>query len=166
MAVGQVIRKDSGSHYDRFRDRIMFPIHDSRGRCIGFGGRVMGDEQPKYLNTSDTLLFHKRQELYGLHEARQALRHIERLLIVEGYMDVVGLARHGIEYAVATLGTATTEEHLNRLLRISDELIFCFDGDRAGRDAAWKALETALPHTPSTARHGERFAPPPGKARR
>ena len=146
LAVGQVIRKDSGSHYDRFRDRIMFPIHDSRGRCIGFGGRVMGDEQPKYLNTSDTLLFHKRQELYGLHEARQALRHIERLLVVEGYMDVVGLARHGIEYAVATLGTATTEEHLNRLLRISDELIFCFDGDRAGRDAAWKALETALPH--------------------
>ena len=146
LAVGQIIRKDSGSHYDRFRDRIMFPIRDSRGRCIGFGGRVMGDEQPKYLNTSDTVLFHKRQELYGLYEARQALRNIERLVVVEGYMDVVGLARHGIEYAVATLGTATTDEHLNRLLRISDEVVFCFDGDRAGRDAAWKALETSLPH--------------------
>ena len=146
LAIGQIIRKDSGSHYDRFRDRIMFPIRDSRGRCIGFGGRVMGDEQPKYLNTSDTVLFHKRQELYGLFEARQALRNIERLVVVEGYMDVVGLARHGIEYAVATLGTATTDEHLNRLLRISDEIVFCFDGDRAGRDAAWKALETSLPH--------------------
>ncbi len=146
LAVGQIIRKDSGSHYDRFRDRVMFPIRDSRGRCIGFGGRVMGDEQPKYLNTSDTVLFHKRQELYGLYEARQALRTIERLVVVEGYMDVVGLARHGIEYAVATLGTATTDEHLNRLLRISDEIVFCFDGDRAGRDAAWKALETSLPH--------------------
>ena len=146
LAVGQIIRKDSGSHYDRFRDRIMFPIRDSRGRCIGFGGRVMGDEQPKYLNTSDTVLFHKRQELYGLYEARQALRNIERLVVVEGYMDVVGLARHGIEYSVATLGTATTDEHLNRLLRISDEIVFCFDGDRAGRDAAWKALETSLPH--------------------
>ena len=146
LAVGQIIRKDSGSHYDRFRDRIMFPIRDSRGRCIGFGGRVMGDEQPKYLNTSDTVLFHKRQELYGLYEARQALRNIERLVVVEGYMDVVGLARHGIEYAVATLGTATTDEHLNRLLRLSDEIVFCFDGDRAGRDAAWKALETSLPH--------------------
>jgi DNA primase len=146
LAVGQIVRKDSGSHYDRFRDRVMFPIRDSRGRCIGFGGRVMGDEQPKYMNTSDTVLFHKRQELYGLFEARQVLRNIERLVVVEGYMDVVGLARHGIEYAVATLGTATTDEHLNRLLRISDEIVFCFDGDRAGRAAAWKALETSLPH--------------------
>ena len=146
LAVGQIIRKDSGSHYDRFRDRIMFPIRDSRGRCIGFGGRVMGDEQPKYLNTSDTVLFHKRQELYGLYEARQVLRHIERLVVVEGYMDVVGLARHGIEYSVATLGTATTDEHLNRLFRLADEVVFCFDGDRAGRDAAWKALEISLPH--------------------
>jgi len=146
LAVGQIIRKDSGSHYDRFRDRIMFPIRDTRGRCIGFGGRVMGDEQPKYLNTSDTVLFHKRQELYGLYEARQVLRNIERLVVVEGYMDVVGLARHGIEYAVATLGTATTDEHLNKLLRLCDEVIFCFDGDRAGRDAAWRALLTSLPH--------------------
>jgi len=146
LAVGQIIRKDNGSHYDRFRDRIMFPIRDARGRSIGFGGRVMGDEQPKYLNTSDTVLFHKRQELYGLYEARQALRQIDRLVVVEGYMDVVGLARHGIDFAVATLGTATTDEHLNRLFRLTDEVIFSFDGDRAGRDAAWKALETALPH--------------------
>ena len=145
-AVGQVVRKDNGKHYDRFRDRIMFPIHDVRGRCIGFGGRVMGDEQPKYLNTSDTVLFHKRQELYGLYEARQALRSIERLVVVEGYMDVVALARHGINFAVATLGTATTDEHLNRLFRLTDEVNFCFDGDRAGKDAAWKALQTALPH--------------------
>ncbi len=150
LAVGQIIRRDTGKHYDRFRDRVMFPIRDARGRCIGFGGRVMSqekdDKQPKYLNTSDTVLFHKRQELYGLYEARQALRQIDRLLVVEGYMDVVGLARHGIDYAVATLGTATTDEHLNRLFRLCDEVNFCFDGDRAGRDAAWKALETALPH--------------------
>ena len=146
LAVGQVIRKDNGNQYDRFRDRIMFPIRDARGRCIGFGGRVMGDEQPKYLNTSDTVLFHKRQELYGLYEARQALRNIDRLLIVEGYMDVVALSRHGFDFAVATLGTATTDEHLNRLFRLTDEACFCFDGDRAGRDAAWKALEIALPH--------------------
>jgi DNA primase len=145
LAVGQIIRKDSGSHYDRFRDRVMFPIRDARGRCIGFGGRVMGDEQPKYLNTSDTVLFHKRQELYGLFEARQALRNIDKLVVVEGYMDVVALARHGIDYAVATLGTATTEEHLNKLFRLCDEIVFSFDGDRAGRDAAWKALEIALP---------------------
>lgn len=146
LATGQIIRKDNGSHYDRFRDRIMFPIRDARGRCIGFGGRIMGDEQPKYLNTSDTVLFHKRQELYGLYEARQILRSIDRLVVVEGYMDVAGLARHGIDYAVATLGTATTEEHLNRLFRLTDEVIFCFDGDRAGRDAAWKALSISLPH--------------------
>ncbi|MBT8077281.1 MAG: DNA primase [Gammaproteobacteria bacterium] len=146
LAVGQVIRKDSGSHYDRFRDRIMFPIRDARGRCIGFGGRIMGDEQPKYLNTSDTVLFHKRQELYGLYEARQALRDIEQLVVVEGYMDVVGLARHGVDFAVATLGTATTDEHLNRVFRLCDNVSFCFDGDRAGRAAAWKALQTALPH--------------------
>ena len=146
LAVGQIIRKDNGQHYDRFRDRIMFPINDARGRCIGFGGRVMGDEQPKYLNTSDTVLFHKRQELYGLYEAQQSLRSIDRLVVVEGYMDVVGLARHGIHNAVATLGTATTDEHLKRLFRLCDEVVFSFDGDRAGREAAWKALETALPH--------------------
>lgn len=145
LAVGLIIRKDNGKHYDRFRERIMFPIRDSRGRCIGFGGRVMGQEKPKYLNSPETVLFHKGRELYGLYEARQAIRNIERLVVVEGYMDVIGLARHGIDFAAATLGTATTDEHLNRLFRLSDEVHFCFDGDRAGRAAAWRALETALP---------------------
>jgi DNA primase len=145
LACGLIIRKDNGKHYDRFRDRIMFPIRDARGRVIGFGGRVMGKEEPKYLNSPETVLFHKGRELYGLYEARQALRSIDRLVVVEGYMDVVGLARHGIEFATATLGTATTDEHLNRLFRMCDEVLFSFDGDRAGRAAAWKALENALP---------------------
>jgi DNA primase len=145
LATGLIIRKDNGQHYDRFRDRIMFPIRDSRGRTIGFGGRVMGNDEPKYLNSPETVLFHKGRELYGLFEARQALRSVERLVVVEGYMDVVGLARHGIDFATATLGTATTDEHLNRLFRMCDEVSFCFDGDRAGRAAAWRALENALP---------------------
>ncbi len=146
LAAGLVIRKDNGSHYDRFRDRIMFPIRDVRGRCIGFGGRAMGDGEPKYLNSPETVLFHKGRELYGLCEARQALRQIDRFVVVEGYMDVVALARHGIDFSVATLGTATTEEHLNRLFRLTENIDFCFDGDRAGQQAAWRALETALPH--------------------
>ena len=145
LAVGLVIRKDTGSHYDRFRDRIMFPIRDARGRCVGFGGRVMADEEPKYLNSPETVLFHKGRELYGLFEARQAIRNIERLVVVEGYMDVIGLARHGIDIGVATLGTATTDDHLNRLFRLTEDVFFCFDGDKAGRAAAWRALETALP---------------------
>ena len=145
LALGLIIRKDNGQHYDRFRDRIMFPIRDARGRCIGFGGRVMGNEEPKYLNSPETVLFHKGRELYGLYEARQALRQIDRLVVVEGYMDVIGLARHGIDFSVATLGTATTDEHLNRLFRLCDEIVFSFDGDRAGRAAAWRALENALP---------------------
>ena len=148
LATGLIIRKDNGQHYDRFRDRIMFPIRDARGRTIGFGGRVLNPDEKnaKYLNSPETVLFHKGRELYGLYEARQALRSIERLIVVEGYMDVVGLARHGIDFAVATLGTATTDEHLNRLFRMCDEIAFSFDGDRAGRAAAWKALEIALPH--------------------
>ena len=145
LATGLIIRKDNGRHYDRFRGRLMFPIRDARGRAIGFGGRTLGDGDPKYLNSPETVLFHKGRELYGLYEARQALRQIERLLVVEGYMDVVALARHGIDFAVATLGTATTSEHLNRLFRLTDDVLFCFDGDRAGRAAAWRALETALP---------------------
>jgi DNA primase len=145
LATGLIIRKDNGQHYDRFRDRIMFPIRDARGRTIGFGGRVMGKEEPKYLNSPETVLFHKGRELYGLFEARQALRNIRQLVVVEGYMDVVGLARHGIDFAVATLGTATTVDHLNSLFRLCDDVYFAFDGDRAGRAAAWKALETALP---------------------
>ena len=146
LAAGLIIRKDDGRNYDRFRDRIMFPIRDTRGRTIGFGGRAMGDGEPKYLNSPETVLFHKGRELYGLYEARQALRHIERLVVVEGYMDTVALARHGIDFSVATLGTATTVEHLNRLFRLTDYVDFCFDGDRAGKAAAWRALETALPH--------------------
>lgn len=145
LAVGLVIRKDNASHYDRFRDRIMFPIRDARGRCIGFGGRVIGDQEPKYLNSPETVLFHKGRELYGLYEARQAIRNIEMLVVVEGYMDVVGLARHSIEFAVATLGTATSDDHLTRLFRLTEEVIFCFDGDSAGRAAAWRALEATLP---------------------
>jgi len=145
LATGLIIRNDKGQHYDRFRDRIMFPIRDARGRTIGFGGRVMGDGEPKYLNSPETVLFHKGRELYGLYEARQALRQIDRLVVVEGYMDTVALARHGIDFAVATLGTATTSEHLNRLFRLTENVYFCFDGDSAGRKAAWRALENALP---------------------
>ena len=145
LATGLIIRKDNGKHYDRFRDRVMFPIRDARGRTIGFGGRIMGDGEPKYLNSPETVLFHKGRELYGLYEARQALRNIERLVVVEGYMDAVSLARHGIEYSVATLGTATTNEHLNRLFRLTDNVYFSFDGDEAGKKAAWRALENALP---------------------
>ncbi len=146
LATGLIIRKDNGKHYDRFRDRVMFPIRDTRGRTIGFGGRTMGDGEPKYLNSPETVLFHKGRELYGLYEARQALRHIERLVVVEGYMDTVAMARHGIDFAVATLGTATTDEHLNRLFQLTDNAYFAFDGDRAGKKAAWRALENALPH--------------------
>jgi DNA primase len=131
-------------YYDRFRDRVMFPIRDARGRTIGFGGRVLDKGEPKYLNSPETELFHKGRELYGLYEARQASRTLTRLLIVEGYMDVVRLHQAGITCAVATLGTATTPEHLSRVFRICNELIFCFDGDRAGRAAAWRALENSL----------------------
>ncbi len=144
LATGLIIRKDNGQHYDRFRERIMFPIRDHRGRTIAFGGRALGDGEPKYLNSPETVLFHKGRELYGLYEARQALRHIDRLLVVEGYMDVVALARHGIQFATATLGTATTPDHLSRLFRLTDHVAFCFDGDRAGRAAAWRALENSL----------------------
>lgn len=143
--TGMAIEREGGGFYDRFRHRIMFPIRDTRGRVIGFGGRVLGDSEPKYLNSPETPLFIKGQALYGLYEARQALRDIPRLLVVEGYMDVVGLAQHGIAYAVATLGTATTAEHLKQLFRVCNQVIFCFDGDRAGRAAAWRALENALP---------------------
>ncbi len=142
---GMLIENEDGKRYDRFRNRIMFPIRDRRGRTIGFGGRALGDDKPKYLNSPETPLFHKGKELYGLFEAQQALRKIDQLLVVEGYMDVTSLAEHGIRYAVATLGTATTREHLSLLFRTTDKIIFCFDGDRAGREAAWKALQVALP---------------------
>ena len=145
ILAGLVVEKEGGKRYDRFRDRIMFPIRDRRGRVIAFGGRVLGDEKPKYLNSPETPVFHKGRELYGLYEARQALRELPRLLVVEGYMDVVALAQFGVRYAVATLGTAVTPEHLDLLFRQTDEVVFCFDGDRAGRDAAWRGLENALP---------------------
>jgi len=145
FAAGLLVEREGGGHYDRFRDRIMFPIHDSRGRIVGFGGRVMGSGEPKYLNSPETAVFHKGQELYGLYEARQAERRLTRLLVVEGYMDVVALARHGIRDAAATLGTATTSEQIKRLFRVVPSLVFCFDGDRAGRAAAWRALQASLP---------------------
>jgi len=158
LRCGLVIEQD-GRRYDRFRDRIMFPIRDRRGRVIGFGGRVLGDEKPKYLNSPETPVFHKGRELYGLYEAQKANYRPERLLVVEGYLDVIALAQFGITYAVATLGTATSAEHLRLLLRAAPELVFCFDGDRAGRDAAWKALETALPLATGRQQIGFLFLP-------
>ncbi|MDF1529985.1 MAG: DNA primase, partial [Sedimenticola sp.] len=143
--TGMISEPEDDKCYDRFRDRIMFPIRNHRGQTIAFGGRILGDGKPKYLNSPETVVFHKGKELYGLYEARKALRKIERLMVVEGYMDVVALAQFGIRYAVATLGTATSTEHLEKLFRTTSEVIFCFDGDRAGRDAGWKALETSLP---------------------
>ena len=144
--AGLLLESDTGKRYDRFRERVMFPIRDGRGRVVGFGGRVLGDAKPKYLNSPETPVFHKGRELYGLYEARRAPGAIERLIVVEGYMDVIALAQHGIGNAVATLGTATTGEHLDRLFKAAPEVTFCFDGDRAGREAAWKALNAALPH--------------------
>ena len=139
--------KTPGRQFDFFRDRLMFPIRDKRGRVVAFGGRIMGDEQgPKYLNSPETRIFHKSFELYGFYEAKQAHKNLEKVLIVEGYMDVVALAEQGIDYAVAALGTATTAEHMQTLFRNTDRVICCYDGDRAGRDAAWRALEHALPN--------------------
>ena len=142
--AGLVITGDGGKRYDRFRDRIMFPIHDGGGRVIAFGGRVLDKGEPKYLNSPETPLFSKGRELYGLFQARQAIRTVGRAVVVEGYMDVVALAQHGVEYAVATLGTATTPAHVQKLFRLTDTVVFCFDGDAAGRRAAWRALENAL----------------------
>jgi len=145
VETGMLIKKDSGKCYDRFRDRVMFPIRDRRGKVIAFGGRIIDQGEPKYLNSPETPIFHKGRELYGLFEARQANRKLQNILIVEGYMDVVALAQFDIRNAVATLGTATNEFHLQQLFRVVNELIFCFDGDKAGLAAAWKALEIALP---------------------
>jgi len=135
---------ETGKRYDRFRDRVMFPIRDSRGRVIAFGGRVLGDDKPKYLNSPETPVFHKGQELYGLFEARKYNRNLDEIIVVEGYMDVIALAQQGLRNAVATLGTATSEEHLKRLFRVVPNVLFCFDGDQAGRNAAWRALEATL----------------------
>ncbi|MFP5381846.1 MAG: DNA primase [Gammaproteobacteria bacterium] len=142
-ASGLVIDGERG-RYDRFRDRVMFPIRNAKGQIVGFGGRVLGEGEPKYLNSPETPLFHKGSEIYGLFEARTAIKAAGRVIVVEGYMDVVALAQHGVEFAVATLGTATTPVHARTLLRYSDRLVYAFDGDNAGRKAAWRALENTL----------------------
>jgi DNA primase len=145
--AGLVVTNDSGRRYDRFRDRIMFPIRNApRGQIIGFGGRVLDSGEPKYLNSPETPIFRKGHELYGLYEARQNPGRPKQIIVTEGYLDVASLVQHGIENVVATLGTATTPENLRRLSRLADRILFCFDGDRAGRTAAWRALETALPY--------------------
>jgi len=144
-AAGLLSTRDSGQSYDKFRDRVMFPIQDRRGRAIGFGGRVLDQGEPKYLNSPETPLFHKGRELYGLWQARQSAQKLKRMIVVEGYMDVIALAQHGIEECVAALGTATTREHAELAFRNAEDVVFCFDGDRAGRQAAWRALESTLP---------------------
>ncbi|MFT7418765.1 MAG: DNA primase [Reinekea sp.] len=146
LTTGMLTQNDKGRVYDRFRNRLMFPIRDIRGRVIAFGGRVMSaDEQPKYLNSPETPVFHKGQELYGLYEARKAVKNFDNIIIVEGYMDVVALAQHGVKNAVATLGTATSPTHIQRLFKLTTEIIFCFDGDAAGKRAAIRALTNTLP---------------------
>lgn len=142
---GMLVRNDSGRIYDRFRERVVFPIRDLRGRIIAFGGRVLGDEKPKYLNSPETPIFQKGRELYGLYQAKKSNRKLDRILVVEGYMDVIALAQHGVTNATATLGTATSESHLSRLFRLAPEVVFCFDGDEAGRKAAFRAMESAMP---------------------
>ena len=145
MKSGMLVENDSGRIYDRFRDRVVFPIRDQRGRIIAFGGRVLGDDKPKYLNSPETAIFFKGRELYGLYQAKQANRKLQRVLVVEGYMDVIALAQHGITNSSATLGTATSATHLQRIYRLCPEIVFCFDGDEAGRKAAFRAMENALP---------------------
>lgn len=143
--AGLLVQRQADGHYDRFRDRVMFPIRDPQGRVVGFGARTLGDDQPKYLNSPETPIFRKGRELYGLSHARRTCKSLSRLLIVEGYMDVLALAQHGVHNVIATLGTATTKEHVERLFRVVPEIVFCFDGDDAGERAAWRALELALP---------------------
>jgi len=144
IKTGLVVTKENDKTYDRFRDRIIFPITDQRGRIIGFGGRILDQGEPKYLNSPENTVFHKGYELYGLYETKQALRKIDRIIVVEGYMDVVALAQHGINYAVASLGTATTTEQIQKAFRTTHEIVFCYDGDNAGKKAAWRALENTL----------------------
>ena len=144
VEAGLVVVKDDGLVYDRFRARIVFPIRDRRARIIGFGGRVLDDSMPKYLNSPETTLFHKGKEVYGLHELLGKNSKPQRILIVEGYMDVIALAQFGIHYAVAALGTANSSAHLDLLFRFSSELVFCFDGDKAGREAAWRVMDAAF----------------------
>ncbi len=145
MAAGLLVSNDNGQIYDRFRGRIMFPIRDKRARIIGFGGRVLDDTLPKYLNSPETSLFHKGKEVYGLYELLAKDSKPSRILLVEGYMDVIALAQFGLHYAVAALGTATSQAHLDLLFRFSSELVLCFDGDKAGREAAWRAMDVVFP---------------------
>lgn len=145
VEAGLVIESDDGRRYDRFRGRVMFPIRNLKGEIIGFGGRIIDKGEPKYLNSPETPVFSKGQELYGAWEGRQAIRQEDQVIVVEGYMDVVGLAQLGVGNAVATLGTATTPDHLRKLIRLTHRIVFSFDGDAAGRRAAWRALQTALP---------------------
>ena len=159
VETGMVIQGEGGKRYDRFRDRIMFPIVNARGKVIGFGGRILDSGEPKYLNSPETDLFEKGHELYGLFQAQKAIRSHQQVVVVEGYMDVVALAQHGVEYAVATLGTATTPYHVQKLLRLADQVVFCFDGDAAGQRAAWRALENSLPHLLDGKRVGFLFLP-------
>lgn len=157
--AGLVIKNDNGRLYDRFRDRVMFPIQNQKGEVIAFGGRVLGDGEPKYLNSPETPLFEKGREVFGLPQARQALREKNLVIVVEGYMDVVALAQHGIGNAVATLGTATTPTHVQKLLRQVDRIVYCFDGDAAGKKAAWRALENSLEALPEQKSIGFVFLP-------
>ena len=159
VETGLVIAGEEGKRYDRFRDRIMFPIVNVRGNVIGFGGRVLDKGEPKYLNSPETPLFEKGHELYGLFQAQKSIRAHQRVIVVEGYMDVVALAQNGVEYAVATLGTATTPYHVQKLLRLCDQVVFCFDGDKPGQKAAWRALENALPQLQDGKRLGFLFLP-------
>ncbi|MBK9954405.1 MAG: DNA primase [Rhodocyclaceae bacterium] len=160
VECGLVIVNDQGRRYDRFRDRVMLPILDPRGNVIGFGGRVLGAGEPKYLNSPETPLFEKGRELYGLVQARQAIRDEDTVIVVEGYLDVVALAQHDIGNAVATLGTATTPNHVHKLLRQASKIVFCFDGDSAGRKAAWRALEASLDQLADDKAVGFLFLPP------
>jgi DNA primase len=159
VETGMVIDGEAGKRYDRFRDRIMFPIINARGQVIGFGGRILDSGEPKYLNSPETVLFEKGHELYGLFQAQKAIRSHQQVVVVEGYMDVVALAQHGVEYGVATLGTATTPYHVQKLLRLADQVVFCFDGDAAGQRAAWRALENSLPQLLDGKRIGFLFLP-------
>ncbi len=159
LSAGLLVENENNQRYDRFRDRIIFPIHDRRGRVVAFGGRIIDKGKPKYLNSPETPVFQKRRELYGLYQLRQADSNVKQILVVEGYMDVVALAQFAVNNAVATLGTATTSEQLATLFRVAQEVIFCYDGDAAGRRAAWRALETTLPLIRDGRRAGFIFIP-------
>ena len=160
LEAGLVIENETGRRYDRFRDRIMFPILDGKGNVVGFGGRVLGKGEPKYLNSPETPLFEKGRELYGLPQAQRSIRSEGTVIVVEGYMDVVALAQFGVANAVATLGTATTPNHVHKLLRLAERVVFCFDGDAAGRKAAWRALEASLEQLPDGKSAAFLFLPP------